>query len=259
MNTPEPDDAVAPVELRAHAKLTRTLRIVGVRDDGYHLIDAEMVSLELHDLLRIAPGDGLSVVRDGTTTPGEDDDLVVRALRAVGRRAAVELHKHIPAGAGLGGGSSDAAAVLRWAGVDDLELAARIGADVAFCLRGGRARVQGIGELVEPLAETAHAMQQHVSPLVARQPRHRLVRARGPGDRLVDDLGGGQGRAEGDFAGELVGHLEVGVGLRGLVVEVERVGVLELHGFLPPPLQGRGRGWGSSRRGPTQAPPQPLP
>ena len=63
----------------------------------------------------------------------------------------MELAKRIPAGAGLGGGSSDAAAVLRWAGVDDPMVAASIGADVPFCVRGGRARVRGIGEVVEAL------------------------------------------------------------------------------------------------------------
>ena len=148
---PDHEGGTGTVELRAHAKLTRTLRIVGVREDGYHLIDAEMVSLELHDRLLVAPGDGLTVVRDGIVGAGDEDDLVAKALRAVGRRAAVELHKHIPAGAGLGGGSSDGAAVLRWAGVTDLELAAGLGADVAFCVHGGRARVRGIGERVDPL------------------------------------------------------------------------------------------------------------
>ncbi len=69
----------------------------------------------------------------------------------VGRHAGVVLHKRIPAGAGLGGGSADAAAVLRWAGFEDLDAAASLGADVAFCLVGGRARVTGIGEVVEPL------------------------------------------------------------------------------------------------------------
>src|SRR5439155_19405182 len=77
--------------------------------------------------------------------------LVRRALAAVGRAAHVRLRKRIPAGAGLGGGSSDAAAVLRWAGSTDLALAASLGADVPFCLVGGRARVRGIGEDVEPL------------------------------------------------------------------------------------------------------------
>ncbi len=83
--------------------------------------------------------------------PADDTNLVRRALRAVGRSAAVHVDKHIPPGAGLGGGSADAAAVLRWAGCDDLELAAGLGADVPFCVRGGRARVGGIGEVVEPL------------------------------------------------------------------------------------------------------------
>jgi 4-diphosphocytidyl-2-C-methyl-D-erythritol kinase len=135
--------------LLAHAKLTVSLRVTGVRDDGYHLIDAEMVSLDLADEITFAEGDGLRISGADVDTGG--DNLVRRALRAVGRTAQVDLRKRIPAGAGLGGGSSDAAAVLRWAGVDDLELAASIGADVAFCVRGGRARVRGIGELVEAL------------------------------------------------------------------------------------------------------------
>ena len=142
--------------LVAPAKVTLSLRITGVRGDGYHLIDAEMVTVDLCDELEVDPdGDGLTVVRDGVGAPGDPDDLVVRALALAGRRAAVRLHKRIPAGAGLGGGSADAAAVLRWAGVDDLVLAARLGADVPFCLRGGRARVRGIGEVVEPVADPA--------------------------------------------------------------------------------------------------------
>ncbi len=135
----------------APAKLTRRLRIVGVRDDGYHLIEAAMVSVDLTDTLRFTDGDGLAVVDGAPDVPIDDGNLVVRALRAAGRTAHVELTKRIPSGAGLGGGSSDAAAVLRWAGVTDLDLAASLGADVPFCLRGGRARVRGVGEVVEPL------------------------------------------------------------------------------------------------------------
>jgi 4-diphosphocytidyl-2-C-methyl-D-erythritol kinase len=141
----------AHVEL-AHAKLTVSLRIIGVRDDGYHLIDAEMVSLDLADRLTFAEGDGL--VLEGPAATGlvaDDQNLVRRALRAVGRQAHVQVDKQVPAGGGLGGGSSDAAAVLRWAGCDDLELAASLGADVPFCVHGGRARVTGIGEHLEPL------------------------------------------------------------------------------------------------------------
>ena len=144
------------VVMAAPAKLTLSLRIVGVRPDGYHLIDAEMVSLDLADTLEFSAGDSLEVVTPGQGTgglpvPGGDDNLVRRALASVGRRAAVRLVKRIPAGGGLGGGSADAAAALRWAGCTDLAVAAALGADVPFCLVGGRARVSGIGETVTPL------------------------------------------------------------------------------------------------------------
>ncbi|HXH58733.1 4-(cytidine 5'-diphospho)-2-C-methyl-D-erythritol kinase [Iamia sp.] len=141
------------VTVAAPAKLTLSLRVVGVRPDGFHLIEAEMVSLDLADTLSFGPGDGLEVTETttGLRVPVTDDNLVRRALAVVGRTAHVRLVKRIPAGGGLGGGSADAAAVLRWAGVADLVTAASVGADVPFCLRGGRARVTGIGEVLDPL------------------------------------------------------------------------------------------------------------
>jgi 4-diphosphocytidyl-2-C-methyl-D-erythritol kinase len=135
----------------APAKLTRSLRVTGVRPDGYHLIDAEMVTVDLADTLVLRDGDGLVITGAGPAVPVDDTNLVRRALRAAGRTADVQLTKAIPSGAGLGGGSADAAAVLRWAGVSDLALAATLGADVPFCLHGGRARVTGVGEELEPL------------------------------------------------------------------------------------------------------------
>jgi 4-diphosphocytidyl-2-C-methyl-D-erythritol kinase len=138
------------IEVEAPAKLTVSLRITGVRADGYHEVDAEMVALDFGDRLEIDPdGDGLEIVGEHPVAPDEDN-LVRRALRLAGRTAFVRVHKVIPPGAGLGGGSADAGAVLRWAGYSDVVAAASIGADVAFCLVGGRARVRGIGELVEP-------------------------------------------------------------------------------------------------------------
>jgi 4-diphosphocytidyl-2-C-methyl-D-erythritol kinase len=135
----------------ARAKLTLSLRVTGVRDDGYHLLDAEMVTLDLADTLLFGPGEGIEVVPLVETmrfTP----TLVTDALTAVGRSSFVRLEKRIPVGAGLGGGSADAAAVLRWAGrADDVGLAVGLGADVPFCCVGGRARVTGVGEVVEPL------------------------------------------------------------------------------------------------------------
>ena len=142
--------------LLAPAKLTVSLRVTGVRADGFHELDAEMVALSLADELSFEPeGSGLTVQgSDGVRVsllPGPGGNLVEAALAACGRHAAVHLTKRIPLGGGLGGGSADAAAVLRWAGVDDLGLAARLGSDVPFCLIGGRARVRGVGEVVTPL------------------------------------------------------------------------------------------------------------
>ena len=143
--------------LTAPAKLTMSLRIVGVRDDGYHLLDSEMVCIDFADELEFRDGSGVEVVDEviGGSGLGElgkgGANLVARALQELGRDAAVRLVKRIPVGAGLGGGSADAAAVLRWAGCADPAVAARLGADVPFCLSGGRARVGGIGDEVVPM------------------------------------------------------------------------------------------------------------
>lgn len=143
------------MQLFAPAKLTVSLRVTGVRDDGYHLIDAEMVSLDVADVLTLDLTVASSTVSYTGAYPVDVEpglDLVSRALSHVRRIAAVVVDKRIPAGGGLGGGSSDAAAILRWAGEADLAAAANLGADVAFCLIGGRARVQGVGEVVTALA-----------------------------------------------------------------------------------------------------------
>jgi 4-diphosphocytidyl-2-C-methyl-D-erythritol kinase len=179
--------------LRAYAKLTRSLRVTGVREDGYHLVDAEMVSLSLADDLWVDPaGDGLEVVEAGSglAVPLDGDNLVRRALVAAGRTASVRLEKAIPSGAGLGGGSADAAAILRWAGVTDLAAAAAIGADVAFCLVGGRARVRGIGEVVEPLPFEARTFTLLTPPFGCSTPA--VYRA-------WDDLGGPRSEGPNDL------------------------------------------------------------
>ena len=171
------------VTLLAPAKLTLELRVVGVRADGYHLIDAEMVSLAWADTLTITPG-GTGLTADGPFAAGmplDDSNLVSKALRLAGVGAAVHLHKSIPHGGGLGGGSSDAAAVLRWAGYDDVQAAAQLGADVSFCLVGGRARVRGIGEVVEPLPFEPLDITLVVPPLAVSTPA---------AYRAWDDLGG---------------------------------------------------------------------
>jgi 4-diphosphocytidyl-2-C-methyl-D-erythritol kinase len=135
----------------APAKLTLSLRVTGRRDDGYHLLDSEMVTLDMSDTLLFGPGSGIELV-PLVPSPAFEPTLITRALAAVGHESFVRLEKRIPVGAGLGGGSADAAAVLRWAGCSDVAVALALGADVPFCLVGGRARVTGVGEVVEPLA-----------------------------------------------------------------------------------------------------------
>jgi len=159
--------------LLAHAKLTLSLRVTGRRADGFHLIDAEMVSLDLADELEIEPAEQSSIEVSGpfaVGVPTDETNLCLRALVLAGRTARVRLRKSIPHGGGLGGGSADAAAVLRWAEFDDLTGASRLGADIPFCLVGGRARVTGIGEIVEPQPDRHLDVTLVIPPLSSSTP-----------------------------------------------------------------------------------------
>ena len=127
----------------APAKINWALNIVGRRADGYHLLDMLMQSIELADTLRVEAAEGLSLWVDGE--PAGEENLVMRAALALNRA----------------GGSGDCAAALRALnGLWELnlprealmEIGLSLGADVPFCLTGGLARVRGIGETVEPLA-----------------------------------------------------------------------------------------------------------
>ena len=151
---------MAPVFL-APAKINLTLEVLARRDDGYHGLRGVMVPLDLADELTIEAGDGFSFRCDRPELDG-GDNLAVRALRALGELPSfrVELRKHIPTQAGLGGGSSDAAAILRAAmagafgpppAADWLRIARRLGSDVPFFLAGTGALVEGTGERVTPL------------------------------------------------------------------------------------------------------------
>ncbi len=151
--------------VNAYAKVNLTLEVLGRRPDGYHEIVSVMQTVDLHDVLELTPADGVTLEcdRPGLGTP---DNLALRAAAALRTVAGVrdgvhiELRKAIPVAAGLGGGSSDAAAALLglsrlWGlgmSVGDLTpLAASLGSDVPFFLRGGTAMVQGRGERVRPL------------------------------------------------------------------------------------------------------------
>ena len=157
-----------PLVLDAPAKLNVTLRVVGRRDDGHHLLDGTYVLLELADRLLLLPGcSGLRVEgRGADALPLGTDNLawhgLVAGMGGPPELACLALEKRIPAGGGLGGGSSDAAAAWRlgraWRGMwdrpqaDDLVELSRIGADVPFLASGmPAARVRGIGEQLEAL------------------------------------------------------------------------------------------------------------
>ena len=161
------------ISVEAPAKLTLSLSITGVREDGYHLIDAEMVSLTICDdiVIEEAATTSINVVgKYAQGVPADDSNLVARALHLLNRHAEVRIEKNIPHGGGLGGGSSDAAAVLRAARFTDLVAASQLGADIPFCMVGGRARVTGIGEIVEPLPYVEHRLTLIIPPLHVSTP-----------------------------------------------------------------------------------------
>jgi 4-diphosphocytidyl-2-C-methyl-D-erythritol kinase len=158
-----------PLVCRAPAKINLTLDVLGKRPDDYHDLLSVMQTIAISDALVLhpAPPGEFSVICDVDALCG-DDNLAVRAARAICAATAypggvrIELRKEIPVQAGLGGGSSDAAAVLlalnAWweLGLDRpalIDLAATLGSDVPFFIAGGTALVEGRGEIVTPLPD----------------------------------------------------------------------------------------------------------
>jgi 4-diphosphocytidyl-2-C-methyl-D-erythritol kinase len=154
--------------LPACAKLNLFLHVVGRRSDGYHELQTLFQLVDLADEITLEPAPaGVVELAPESDAPGGDDDLTLRAARSLQRAAGVDagvrigLRKRIPAGGGLGGGSSDAATVLLgldalWEtrlGMDALaELGAALGADVPVFVRGHTAWAEGVGERLTPIA-----------------------------------------------------------------------------------------------------------
>lgn len=150
------------MQLIAHAKINWTLSIQSRRADGYHLLDMLLSSVQFGDTISLEEADEITLSLSGRqTVPGDASNLAVKAAvslkEAYGVKAgaSIRLAKRIPVGAGLGGGSADAAAVLLgltrlWgldaSGEELASLAATIGSDVPFCLVGGQCRVSGVGD-----------------------------------------------------------------------------------------------------------------
>lgn len=149
------------IEERAPAKINLTLHVTGQRPDGYHLLDSLVVFADLGDILRVEEAEDLSLEVSGPMSDGVPlgaENLVLQAARLLDpvRGARITLEKHLPSAAGIGGGSSDAAATLRalsalW-GVPLPRNAVTLGADVPMCLTPVAQRISGIGEGALPLS-----------------------------------------------------------------------------------------------------------
>jgi len=156
------------LHVSAPAKLNLSLRVLGRRDDGFHALDTLMVRLPgLADRLEFSSGEPFAFSCSDPSVPADESNLVVKAVRAWETAAGkscdcrIFLEKRIPHGAGLGGGSSDAATTLQ--ALNDLhgqpldqakliELAASLGSDIPFFLMPGAVRCTGRGEILEPVA-----------------------------------------------------------------------------------------------------------
>ena len=162
-------------EIAAPAKTNLWLKVLGKRDDGFHEIDTRMVALSLNDQLRLKWREDSEVVLrcSDASLPTGEENLCVKAVRALEQKlgktlaVSIDLKKAIPSGAGLGGGSSDAAAVLRALNemgefaLSDEELAAvgaTIGSDIPFFVYGQTCDCRGRGEVVEPVKDSVPSL-----------------------------------------------------------------------------------------------------
>jgi 4-diphosphocytidyl-2-C-methyl-D-erythritol kinase len=166
---------------RAYAKVNLSLEVLGTRPDGYHDLASVMQTVSLADEIELEDGSGVQFTCSEPSLEGEDN-LVPRAARLLGAASqhvtgcSIVLHKAIPHAAGLGGGSSDAAATLRrlndrWSLQLSLaqlvEIGSQLGSDVPFFLHGGTALVTGRGECVRSLPDPARVWYALVKPAVS--------------------------------------------------------------------------------------------
>lgn len=175
------------VRMWAPAKINLALEVLGKREDGYHNIATVMTTVNLRDQVTLRPADKLSVSLNGGYAESIDpgNDLAGNAARTlaniVGRSpdVLIEIKKAIPSPGGLGGGSSDAAAVLRglhqmwkldWSVAQLAEVGAMIGSDVPFFVHGGTAYCTGRGEIVEPLRDLSQLRLLILLPPMPAQP-----------------------------------------------------------------------------------------
>ncbi len=211
--------------LRAAAKVNLTLEVLGKRADGYHEIATVMQAVDLSDRITLDDADDLELRSGSTEVPTDAGNLAWRAATALKEAAGVRggvhiaLDKRIPVAAGLGGGSSDAAGVLlglnrlwrlQWPLERLDEVAATLGSDVPFFLRGGAALASGRGEKVEPLRGRSMALVL-VNPRVpssTAQMYGRLTPAMYSDGTATRALAGALGRSAARVAASLYNGME---------------------------------------------------
>lgn len=193
-----PDIAKTHTTILAPGKVNLNLRITGRRDDGYHLLDSVVVFTHFGDKLTIGPaapefqppfrskyGDQLTITGDfapALARTNSDQNLCLRAMTAFRRAGGqidalrINLEKNIPIGAGLGGGSSDAAALLRQINLlastplpEDMlfAIALELGADIPVCLSRGAIRMRGIGERLDRIVPPPHGIILLAKPRIS--------------------------------------------------------------------------------------------
>ena len=189
-------------DIQAPAKLNRFLHITGRRNDGYHLLQSVFMLVDWCDTLHFDVRTDGEISREDLSTPLPTDDLILKAARALQRVTQTPLGVHIgilksiPAQAGMGGGSSDAAATLiglnrMWntqVPVDKLmQLGLQLGADVPFFIGGNNAWVEGIGEIITPIRlppgrflvakpeDGVETKSIFLDPLLKRDTKHSII------------------------------------------------------------------------------------
>lgn len=155
------------MQIKSYAKINISLDIIGKREDGYHLLEMIMQQVELYDLIDVnIIAKGIKISCNKSYVPTDERNIAYKAAKLfmdtykINKGVSINIEKNIPVAAGLAGGSGNGATVLR--GMRDLfkvsasdedlmELGATIGADVPYCIKGGTALCEGIGEKLTPL------------------------------------------------------------------------------------------------------------
>ncbi len=169
-------------EIRAYAKINLSLDVTGRLENGYHLVKMIMQTVGIHDVLKFKKTEGeISIEADNGELPSAKDNLIYKAVSlmketyGISGGVKVSLEKNIPVAAGMAGGSTDAAAAMKAMNVlydlglslQELQrLGVKLGADIPYCLLGGTALAEGIGEILTPLPAVPEAALLVAKPAI---------------------------------------------------------------------------------------------